>query len=436
MPQRELVGTRIRERRQDRGLRQSDLARTAGISPSYLNLIEHNRRRIAGRLLHRIADILEVDPAVLARGAEGALVDALRTAAARAPRLPEAPAPEIDRLEDFAGRFPGWAALAAAQDRQIGALEARVRALGDRVAHDPQLAQSLHEVISAVTSIRSTSAILADDEGLDADWRRRFHANIYEDARRLADHSRAVVDFLEAPQEDRIAPLSPLEEADALLADGTVLARLEHEGTGAAAALLEDAEASLAGREVAAARLMRHAADAAAMPLDAVRAHLAAAGPDPAALAVAFGVPLDRALRRLGRLPGEGAPAAGLYIADGAGAIVEARELPGVEIPRTGGGCPLWPLFDALGQPGRPLRAEVRLPGTAAQPLMAYAVARPSAPPGFGGPLLPEATMLLVPAAAAGGGAGPRVEAGPGCRVCPRGACPARREPSILAALS
>lgn len=42
MPQRQLTGGRIRERRIALALRQVDLARQVGISASYLNLIEHN----------------------------------------------------------------------------------------------------------------------------------------------------------------------------------------------------------------------------------------------------------------------------------------------------------------------------------------------------------------------------------------------------------
>ena len=43
------AGSRIRERRLALGLRQADVALRAGISGSYLNLIEHNRRRIAAK---------------------------------------------------------------------------------------------------------------------------------------------------------------------------------------------------------------------------------------------------------------------------------------------------------------------------------------------------------------------------------------------------
>ncbi len=55
MSQSRLAGSRIRERRLLQQMRQSDLAERVGISPSYLNLIEHNRRRIGGKLLVNIA---------------------------------------------------------------------------------------------------------------------------------------------------------------------------------------------------------------------------------------------------------------------------------------------------------------------------------------------------------------------------------------------
>ena len=136
-----------------RGMRQAELARRAGISASYLNLIEHNRRRIGGKLLLDIAAALDVEPSLLSEGAEAALISALREAAAdRADAGAEA-----DAVEDFAGRFPGWAAVAAAQHRAIEGLERTVEALTDRLAHDPHLAASMHEVLSTVTAIHSTA---------------------------------------------------------------------------------------------------------------------------------------------------------------------------------------------------------------------------------------------------------------------------------------
>ena len=101
-----LTGSRIRERRQIAGLRQAELARKVGISASYLNLIEHNRRRIGGKLLVDIAAALVVEPSVLTQGIEATLISALREAAADAVGQQA----ELDGLEEFAGRFPrvGW----------------------------------------------------------------------------------------------------------------------------------------------------------------------------------------------------------------------------------------------------------------------------------------------------------------------------------------
>lgn len=84
MPMTALTGSRVRERRLQLGLRQADLARAAGISASYLNLIEHNRRRIGDEVLARLARALKVEAQTLLAGAEGVLVEDLRAAAASA----------------------------------------------------------------------------------------------------------------------------------------------------------------------------------------------------------------------------------------------------------------------------------------------------------------------------------------------------------------
>ena len=65
MIERVLTGTRVRNRRLDLGLRQSHVAKEIGISGSYLNLIEHNRRRIGATLLGDLARVLEIDAGLL-----------------------------------------------------------------------------------------------------------------------------------------------------------------------------------------------------------------------------------------------------------------------------------------------------------------------------------------------------------------------------------
>ncbi len=110
MPRGALTGTRLRERRALAGLRQAEVARAAGISAAYLNLIEHNRRRVGAALLARLAEALGVDAEILAEGAESALVETLREAAAGVEPAPGAAQPETDRIEDF---VPAATALVA-----------------------------------------------------------------------------------------------------------------------------------------------------------------------------------------------------------------------------------------------------------------------------------------------------------------------------------
>ncbi len=72
------IGFRIRLERKALGLTQAELAKRAGISPSYLNLIEANKREIGGALLKRIADLLDVEmDALTGRAARQMITEAL-----------------------------------------------------------------------------------------------------------------------------------------------------------------------------------------------------------------------------------------------------------------------------------------------------------------------------------------------------------------------
>ncbi|MBI4048528.1 MAG: helix-turn-helix transcriptional regulator, partial [Devosia nanyangense] len=55
------IGIKISSRRKILAISQAELARRAGISPSYLNLIESNKRVVGGALLLRIAAELSID---------------------------------------------------------------------------------------------------------------------------------------------------------------------------------------------------------------------------------------------------------------------------------------------------------------------------------------------------------------------------------------
>ena len=56
------IGAKIRRLRRNKSLSQAALADRLQVSASYLNLIEHNRRRVTVTLLLQLAEIFEIGP--------------------------------------------------------------------------------------------------------------------------------------------------------------------------------------------------------------------------------------------------------------------------------------------------------------------------------------------------------------------------------------
>ncbi|UWQ19213.1 short-chain fatty acyl-CoA regulator family protein [Jannaschia sp. M317] len=408
------TGTRIRERRLALDLRQAHLAEAVGISPSYLNLIEHNRRPIGGGLLGKLAEALSVDQAALSSALDDTLIDSLRAAGA----AQDLPSRALGDAAELARRYPEWARVIAAQAEALAVQAGTIETLSDRLTHDPALAEAMHELLSTVSVVRSTASILAQTPEIDANWLGRFHANLDADSRRLADGAEAVVSYLDRQAARGDARLTPSEiVAGFLEAAGHSFAVLETEGVGAVSDLVAPI-ANPQAQALAAELLEQDARDAARLPAAEV---LAAAGPD--ALLARAGDPA-LVLRRLGLLD----PARGLVICDAAGALIRRKPVAGFALPVMGAGCPLWPLYEALSQPGRPLVRRIEMPDGAQW--VAHAVAQGQVG-GFDEVPVLRATMLLSRADGQGGALG----VGPGCRVCARDRCPARREPSVLGGL-
>lgn len=427
MPKDTLTGSRIRERRVTLGIRQAHLAEQAGISGAYLNLIEHNRRRIGGKLLLRIADILDTEPVLLTEGAGAALIAGLREAALA---MPGAEA-ELDRVDEFAGRFPGWARLVVQGRDRIAALERSVERLSDRMTHDPQLSASLHEMLSTVTSIRSSASILADGGEIEPEWQDRFHRNINEDSRRLAETSRALVAYLEATGEQATGTGVPQEEADAAIASaGHHVPEIEN-GRSPDDLLPDTAQGlSAAATVLVGGWLNRYAEDARALPLKSMAAALEQHGTDVAKLAETLNADPARVMRRLASLPPSVlSEPVGLAICDSSGVLTYRKPIDGFAIPRFGAGCPLWPLYRVLARPFTLVSFPVVQPGRGSTRLRVEALAVPVGAIQVNRDPLLEAHMLIRhdPAESSD-----PLEVGVTCRVCPRGSCGARREPSIV----
>lgn len=431
MPQQTLAGSRIRERRVMAGMRQAELAREVGISGSYLNLIEHNRRRIGGKLLMDIAQALGVEPSLLSEGAEAAVLAALREAAAEAAKV----SPETDRGDEFAGRFPGWAALIAEQHQRLRSLEHTAATLTDRLTHDPHLATSVHEMLTMVTAIRSTAGILADTKEIEPEWRNRFHRNLNEDSQRLADGAEQLVAYLDDAGDASSGLTLPLEEVEAMLnAHGFRFDALtEVSGQGLHDFIGKQEQLTTQdARDMAETVLRQLRADARQIPAAELAPFLTEGCIDPAAIAVEFGVTLSVVLRRLAAVSDDLLPRPlGLVMCDGAGTLMLRKPVEGFAMPRFSGACPKWPLFQALSRPMQPMRQTVTVTGREAQQFECYAVSEPVGPVEMNVPPLYHSYMLIVPRDDSDVS---EAEVGSTCRVCPMENCAGRREPSLLVA--
>ena len=141
--QKTIVGTRIRERRRALKLTQVELAKRIGISPSYLNLIEHNKRGIAGGLLRRSAEALNLEVEQLDGASERRLLEILQEIA-HSPSL-SAIDVEVESAGGLIGRYPGWARAFAALARSEYEATNAARALADRLTHDPFLGETVEQ---------------------------------------------------------------------------------------------------------------------------------------------------------------------------------------------------------------------------------------------------------------------------------------------------
>ena len=424
-----LTGARIRAQRIERGLRQADLARACDISASYLNLIEHNKRRIGGALLLRIAEALGADASRLSGGAETGVTAAIDAAAAATPRA----GAERERAEDMATRFPGWARLIDAQHGEIRRLREVVERLDDRLTHDPFLSASMHSVLSSVTAIRSTSAILAQGGEIEPEWQNRFHRNIYEDSQRLAEATETLVRYLDSEPGEGAERALPQDEVDAWLARQDWRVEALEADPGADLDKLAAGLESGAAKTLAEGYLERYARDVALVPGEDLAGAIEAGETDPGRLAGRFGCDLPTMFRRLAALEAPATPSRlgyGLVACDGSGALTFRKPLPGIELPRYSAGCPLWPLFEALRRPSEPIRREMILTGRDEMRVEAFAYATLDHPAGFGGPGVVGAWMLIAPLPGGDGAGAERV--GTSCRVCALPDCPARREPSVF----
>ena len=208
------IGARIRRKRVAAGLSQVALARTLGISASYLNLIENNKRSIGGKLLLRIGERLGIDLEHLSGESEARTIAAIGELMAE----PLMRGIEIEPLSirDLVARFPEAGTALARLHRAYADATMEIEVLRHRLKSDPLLSQILHEILNRIAGIKSGAEILADIPDITEDERRRFITTINTEARELVPTTQSLLAYFDQSSA-RQRPVSPIMEVDEAL---------------------------------------------------------------------------------------------------------------------------------------------------------------------------------------------------------------------------
>lgn len=448
-----IIGPRIRERRRNLGVTQADLARKVDISPSYLNLIESNKRPVSGHMLRRIASALGIGAEELDGVAERRLLETLHEIA----HMPDLATLEVeaDQAGELIGRYPGWAGAVAALARSEQAATAEARALADRLTHDPILAETVHLILSRIAAIRSAVEILTDYPDVTGEQRDRFLGIIGDESRALSDAGASLASYFDNTSTTG-RRLSPFDEVETLfeaneghfeeIEAATSSLAVEDRSPDAIRLLVRERLADLvadivarheigsaAAADRARSALADYAAAALLAPMPAFARRAEDLRYDVEALAEAFAVEVAIACRRLVSLPD--GPRFGYLRANAAGSLVERRGLPGLFAPRYAAACPLWVLYRAQQSPETMIRQLAVFP--TGDRFVFVARAHSVGKSGFGRPRHYLTDMLAMSEAharhtvyAPDPGV-PAEEVGPACRICSRRSCPHRVDDAL-----
>ena len=208
------LGKKIKKRRIEMALTQITLAKACGVSVSYLNLIENNKRPIKGKLLLKLSKALECDESYFLESTEANAVQEL-TDISRDPIL-KSLSLNTENTHEIAANYPEWSKAISYLYNNYKSVKTTLDDLSDILPGDILPSDSTHKILSLITSIRSFSEILAEESVNDID-RARFSKKIAEESRTLGDISKALVDFLEISTTDTPSPFPMAEVEDFII---------------------------------------------------------------------------------------------------------------------------------------------------------------------------------------------------------------------------
>ena len=354
------IGGKIRRLRRARRIGQSELAAALGISGSYLNLIEHNRRKVTVSLLFSIAGFFGIEPGDLVDGDEARL----------ASHLMEMFADELFADSDVTNHdVRDLAHTNPAAARAVLALYDRYRNLTPSVSQPADAeGAGFHRATEAISDFLQLNAnhfpaleeaaerirgeIDASGEDFDA-GARTYLSNVFGIETELASLPQGIVRQMDgAKGRMRLSDLASAETTRFLVAQeiGLLTAAREIDAIVAAAALPE-VDAPVLARNV----LSAYFAAALIMPYATFLRACRDYRYDIERLGHRFGASFEQICHRMTTLQRKGASGIPLHLVrtDIAGNISKRFSLSGIHIPRHSGACPRWNVYAAFLDPQR-----------------------------------------------------------------------------------
>ncbi|CAC44331.1 MULTISPECIES: short-chain fatty acyl-CoA regulator family protein [Streptomyces] len=444
------AGARLRRLREERRLSQAALARVLGISPSYLNQMEHDSRPLTVPVLLRLTETLGVDAAFFSERDTARLLADLREALTGELAVARVSASD---LAELASRMPAVAQVLIDLGRRNQLLSERLAGATDGRDGDRSTAPSPHEEIrdffyrrqnylhdtdlaaehlAREIGIRPGEVIgaltgrLADAHGV------RLGA---EPGERLHRYDRR----------GRTLHLSPrLRPGQRAFRMATQIALLEHdEALGRLAA--QDFEPGSPAHALARIGIANYFAAALILPYTAFHAAAEEFRYDIERLTDHYGLGYETVGHRLSTLQRprlRGVPFSFVRV-DRAGNMSKRQSATGFHFSRAGGTCPLWNVYESFATPGRihvqlsempdgqrylwTARAVTRHRGGWGEPGKTYAI-------GLGCEIR-HAHRLVYSDGLDLDNASAATPIGMGCRVCERLDCPQRAAPPLGRAL-
>jgi predicted transcriptional regulator/DNA-binding XRE family transcriptional regulator len=364
------LGHRVRRLRREHGLTQAAMAKSLGISASYLNLIEHNRRPLTAPLLLELARVYDVELAALSEDDEARLHDDLmETFGDELFAEAELKAADVQALLDASPEVARGvltlyrAYLTARAERR--ALVERVTDIDAALESDParlpseEVSDFLQEHRNHFPALEDGADDLRESAGEDpgalltglTNHLLRRHGVAVEVV--PADAARGVMRMFD-PDRKRLVLSEVLAPRSRLFQLAHQLALLEQGDTLDQIVSHSATLVSSDGRALARVALASYVAGAVLMPYEPFVQAARSLRYDIEVLGHRFRTSFEQVCHRLttlGRPGDEGVPFHMVRV-DIAGNISKRFSASGIRFARYSGACPLWNVHAALMQPG------------------------------------------------------------------------------------